>query len=175
VERVLILTGFMGAGKSSVARRVAARLGWEAVDLDAVIEARAGRTIAEIFEKDGEEYFRNLETEALRDILGRDGVVLATGGGTLLRESNRQLLEGRWVVNLSASFDTLLARIRKSGAVRPLVRGGEGRLKMLFEARHPLYEAIERQVSTEGKTSYNVAEEVLAMFREPGPRIGSKG
>lgn len=163
----MILTGFMGAGKTSVARRVAERLGWEAVDLDDWIEASSGKKISEIFETCGEDRFRDLETEALATLAVRDKLVLATGGGTLLRQANRDLMAGLPVVNLSADFETLHQRICRTGHVRPLVRLGKERLRELFEARKPFYQGVGRQIDTKGKTPDQVAEEVLAL-----PEIG---
>ena len=161
MKRFLVLTGFMGSGKSSVAKRVAAKLGWQAVDTDKLIERNAGVTIAEIFETFGEPYFRKIETDTLRECLKRDRTVLSVGGGLLVSEENRRMLEGVPVVNLAASFDTIYERISHTGHVRPLVRQGRQRLYELYEARRPLYEAIELQVSTDGKASSEVAEEVL--------------
>lgn len=152
----------MGAGKTSVARQLAAQLGWEAIDLDDEIQARDGRTISTIFEMDGEDKFRELETDALRRVLKRQQVVVATGGGVLGRDENRRLLHGRNVINLRASFEQLMARLEGTGHVRPLVREGREKLKTLHEVRRPLYDAVARQIDTAGKTAREVAEEIIA-------------
>lgn len=151
----------MGAGKTTVARALAKRLSWQAVDLDDEIEAREGRKIASIFEKDGEKHFRDLETQALERVLGRQEVVVATGGGILGREENRQLMQGHMVINLSAPFEVLLERIRHTGSTRPLAKGGEARLKALFEERKPLYEAVETQVDTSQGKLQPVVEQII--------------
>lgn len=164
---IVVLTGFMGAGKTSVARKLAKRLGWEAIDLDDEIEAHAGRAISTIFETDGEEKFRELETLALRRVLKRQRVIVATGGGVLGREDNRRLLAGHQVVNLNAPFALLMARLEGSEEVRPLLRGGPGTLQALFEARSPFYAAVERQVDTAGKTPGQVAKEILRRHLDP--------
>lgn len=165
---MIVLTGFMGAGKSAVARRLARKLRWEALDLDREIEALAGKTIPEIFESEGEEGFRRRETRALREALGRSEVVVSTGGGLLGREENRSLLEGRLVVNLDAAFEELLERILRSPEARPLARTGEEGLRRLFDERQPLYRAVARQVDTRGKTADEVAREIEDRFLESG-------
>ena len=91
--RRLVLTGFMGAGKSTVGRLLAARLNWQFLDLDAHLEARTGATIPQLFERHGEAHFRRLESTALASALGRDHTVLALGGGTPEELTNRLLLE----------------------------------------------------------------------------------
>jgi shikimate kinase len=166
VEKVIVLTGFMGVGKSVVARRLAKRLHWEAVDLDRMIEALAGKTIPTIFETEGEEGFRRRETGALREALGRTGVVVSTGGGLLGREENRKALEGRLVVNLDGDIEELLPRILRNPGSRPLALAGEVGLKRLFDERLPLYRAVPRQVDTRGKSPDEVAREIEDRFLE---------
>ena len=109
----LILAGFMGAGKTTVGRLLAARLGWEFLDLDAYLEARAGQTVPEIFAAHGEPRFRQLESNALASALGRSKVILALGGGTPEILTNRLLLEqtpGTATIFLDAPFPTLYDR-----------------------------------------------------------------
>ncbi|HEX4150325.1 MAG TPA: shikimate kinase, partial [Pirellulales bacterium] len=91
----IALIGYRGTGKTAVARALADRLGWQWLDADAELEARAGRSIAEIFAADGEEAFRNLESGVLAELGQRSRTVLATGGGVVLRDTNRELL-ARW-------------------------------------------------------------------------------
>lgn len=164
MEKRLILTGFMGVGKSSVARRIAQRLSWNSLDLDELIASRQGRSIAGIFESEGEEAFRRMETEALGEALKRDRVVIATGGGILLREVNRELLRNEIVVNLGASFKELERRVKNSRTERPLAKGPAVEFRNRFEERKPLYDAIERQVDTEGKLPGEIAEEIITRF-----------
>jgi shikimate kinase len=121
----IVLIGFMGSGKSSVARSLARRRGVRFVDVDKRIEERAGTTIAEVFASQGEDAFRALETAALQDAL-RDGGVIATGGGIIKRPENCELLHeashsGALVVYLRARPETLAARIRRQPGVRPLI------------------------------------------------------
>ena len=107
----LVLIGYRGTGKTTVAQQLALALGWEWVDADVEVELRAGKSIAAIFADDGEQVFRDWEAQTLADSLRRERVVLAAGGGVVLREANRRLLAERArVVWLRASVETILAR-----------------------------------------------------------------
>lgn len=141
----LILVGPMGAGKSSIGRRLAARLGFGFVDLDEEIERRTGASITTIFDCEGEPGFRARERAALADWLARDGMVVATGGGAVLDEGNRALMRERgFVVHLQVSLPVQLQRLARDHS-RPLLGCGdrEGVLQRLAAVRDPLY----RQVS----------------------------
>ena len=163
----VILIGYRGTGKSAVARRLAERLGRQAIDADVEIESRAGRSIADIFSGDGEEHFRDLESGVLEDWASRDDTVLAAGGGAVLRETNRKLLRrmGK-VVWLCASPQTILRRVAEdpdSKRRRPnLTTGGEQEVLELLAARTPIYrECADLVVDTEDKTPDQVAEEIV--------------
>ena len=138
-ERVY-LTGFMGAGKSAVGRRLAAELAWEFVDLDECVERAAGMTVAELFAERGEERFRELERAALEETLGRARLVVATGGGTLAQPGAVELLRGRGlIVWLKPPFAELAARVEASGsAARPLYLDRRQALR-LYRQRLPYY------------------------------------
>lgn len=121
-RRNLILIGFMGTGKSSVGKKVAASLGFRFVDTDEIIVRMAGKSIPEIFEAEGESRFRELETEALRACVDADDLVIATGGGIVTREENRKLLRGAGhVVWLKADPKTIFDRVSRNEE-RPLVQ-----------------------------------------------------
>lgn len=155
----------MGSGKSSVGRRVAAHLGFKFVDADAVLEERAGREIAEIFASEGEEKFRDLESEVLASLKSLTGCVISTGGGVILREKNRVLLrELGFVVWLTASEDALFARVSRTNK-RPLLQTSDPRATVatLFAARRPLYaEAAQFTVDTTTFSHTQATQAVLA-------------
>ncbi len=135
-----ILIGLMGSGKSSIGRRLAKALDLPLLDLDELIVERAGRSIPEIFADVGEQGFRDLETEVLKDTVGRPAV-LATGGGIVMREENRRLLrEHPPVIWLKAAPEFLARRI-EGDTNRPLIAGTDtlNRLRELARIRDPLY------------------------------------
>lgn len=164
-DQHLVLVGMMGAGKSTVGRIVAERLGRRLIDSDEAIEERTGRTVREIFATDGEDVFRDLETEALRDALAAsDPAVVAAAGGVVLREENRRLLRssGARVVWLSADPAILVERVR-SGMHRPLLDDDPaGVLQRMWDEREPLYrEVADAIVTVEGRSVGEVVEAVL--------------
>ena len=139
--RRLVLTGFMGAGKSTIGRLLAARLHWDFLDLDAHLEARTGATIPELFARHGEAHFRRLESSALASALGRDRTVLALGGGTPEELTNRLLLEqtpATFTIFLDAPFPTLYDRCMLQDVARPVL-ADPAAAQLRFERRHPLY------------------------------------
>jgi len=165
VDRI-VLTGFMGSGKTSVGRVLAERLGWRFLDLDAEIERRDGRTVPEIFSASGEAHFRKQETAALAGILGQRRVVVALGGGAPEELGNRLLMEQTprtAVVYLAAPLETLLDRCerddaRTGSAGRPLLAQAEQR----FAARRHLYERIAgHQVETSARSVEEAADAIL--------------
>ncbi|MDO8616339.1 MAG: 3-dehydroquinate synthase [Dehalococcoidia bacterium] len=167
----IILTGFSGTGKSAVAPILAARLGWEAVDTDALVERRAGKPILDIFRDDGEQAFRDLEAEAVREVCARERIVLATGGGAVLRPENRRTMaEGGFVVCLEALPETILARLQaRSGEDpldRPLLATADPlpRIRELKEGRQHLYALCDWAVQTDALTAEEIAVEVLRAY-----------
>ena len=166
MDDVLILTGFMGVGKSATGRTLAALVGWDFLDLDLEVEAAAGRSIPELFSEHGEDHFRALESEALGRALERRRTVIATGGGILLREANRRLLEGRRVLYLHASPTEILRRLRGSSTRRPLLDSAdpEERVRSLYAEREELYASVGQRVDTEGRTTEEVARDIARLF-----------
>lgn len=168
----IALIGLSGSGKSEAAPRVAARLGLEALDLDARVERAAGSTVAVLVAARGEKAFRALETAALREALhgpeSERGGVIALGAGALGSAENRTLLTGRaFVVWLRVTPETAARRLGAAGArARPLVREDPERLlRDLLEARTGAYRAAaDAEVDTEGRTSSEVAEAVVAAW-----------
>jgi len=144
--RRLVLTGFMGAGKSTIGRILALRLGWTFLDLDAHLEQRAGATIAQLFERHGEAHFRRLESTALVSALGRSNTVLALGGGTPEGLRNQLLLEqtpATFTIFLDAPFPLLFDRCMLQNIARPVLEDPEA-AQLRFATRHPLYLRIAR-------------------------------
>ena len=171
-----ILIGLMGCGKSSIGRRLAKRLEIPLIDLDDYIVAKADKTIPEIFAEQGEEAFRDMESEALREVLGRPAVV-ATGGGVVMREENRALLkEHPPVIWLKAPPEFLAGRI-DGDSNRPLIAEGETlkKLQQLAEVRYPLYEACADYIVPRGDMKKRkVLKSVLGFLKGWKPGKGSE-
>ena len=159
----IFLTGFMGAGKSTVGRELARRLGCPFIDLDRLIEETAGTTIAEIFSTHGENYFRQLETNTLTGLPSAEACVYATGGGIFMSEDNRRFMRstGR-VVYLRAEWQTLKSRLAGSRD-RPLLSAEDdwSSVKNLYTMRTPAYADADLVVSTDDKSVEQVAAEIF--------------
>ena len=139
------LVGFMGAGKSSVARALARRLDWQVEDIDMLIERRERRDIPTIFRQDGEPYFRAREREVLVGLMGLRGMVVATGGGTFADPASRELmLRDGGVVWLDAPFSAIVSRIPLDGR-RPLA-SDRLELERLYNQRLPAYRQAHKRV-----------------------------
>lgn len=165
----IVLTGPMGSGKSSVGRLLATRAGYAYVDLDDLIVKAVGKSINQIFADDGEAFFRQLEHEQLAALAGNDRIVLATGGGAVLREENRQLMRQiGTVVNLTASVEELSARLAMADD-RPLLKGEEPRevrIARLMAEREQCYADSDIRIDTAGKSVEDVAAELLKRLSE---------
>lgn len=163
-REIISLIGFMGTGKTTIGKHLAKALGYEFVDVDRYIEEREGRTIREIFADQGEETFRQLETQALNEILAKDHLVISTGGGIVLRRENRDLLlKHSFVVSLKASPRNLYFRLKES-TTRPLLQGPhpERTIRHLMHKRYPYYNQNHISVDTD---RYNV-EQCVALIVE---------
>ena len=168
--RVVCLTGFMGSGKSTVGRLLAAQLAWHFVDLDSEIERHTGLPISQIFEQKGEPVFRDTEHDCLTRVLGwaseRDArVVLALGGGTFAQPRNAALLHnvdapGVAVIWLDCAIESLLQRCVLMGD-RPLFRD-EASFRRLYEERLPYYRLADYRIESGGE-SIRVVEQILAL------------
>lgn len=168
--RNIILTGFMGTGKSTVGRLLAQRLGWQFLDTDDLIEQYARKTISRIFADDGEPAFRALESRVAREVAQLDHHVIATGGGIVLAEPNLRALESAGaVVLLEARPETIFQRVRHE-THRPLLAKPDPRreIDVLLEARRDAYDRIQHHISTEDKTPEQVADDLIQQF-SPSP------
>lgn len=162
-EQNIVVTGFMGTGKTTVGQYLAVRLERPFVDTDAEIERRAGRSIAAIFAQDGEAAFRRIEARLCRFYAGQRGLVIATGGGMLVDPGNREvMLASGFVVCLDASPDTIRARLAGE-TNRPLFNGD---WEALLALRQPAYAEMPYHVNTDGQPPEAVAEEVLALWKQ---------
>ena len=140
-QRSLVLVGLMGAGKSTVGRRLATQLGMPFCDADTEIERAAGQTISEIFEQHGEEFFRSGERRVIARLLSGSRIVLATGGGAFMNEETRALISERAIsVWLKADFDLLMKRVLRRDH-RPLLQQGDPyeTMRGLMDLRYPVY------------------------------------
>jgi shikimate kinase len=163
---VCVLVGVMGAGKSTVGALLAGRLGLGFHDVDAAIEAAAGKPISEIFIDEGEDHFRTLERQAVADALAtRDGVV-ALGGGAVLAGETRDRLAGHTVIYLSVELADAMKRVGL-GQGRPLLAlNPRATLKHLLDQRRPLYEKVATHVvRTDGRTPEEITDEIIALLR----------
>jgi shikimate kinase / 3-dehydroquinate synthase len=148
----IILTGFMGTGKTTIGQALAVRLGWTFLDTDLEIERRAGISIPEIFSRHGEKHFRNLERQLCRELISRQGTVIATGGGMPLDPENRKLLSAAGIVLcLRRSTEEILARIGNNGG-RPMLEGKNPaeRVDSLLREREASYSSFAYQVNATG-------------------------
>jgi shikimate kinase len=164
----LVLIGYRGTGKSSVARLIAEKLGWPWFDADLEIESRAGKSIARIFDEDGEGAFRDLESQVVGQLATRPRCVLALGGGAVMRPTNRDGLAGQsTVVWLKARPETLWQRMEQDATTkhrRPnlTLEGGITEITATLGAREPIYrQCADLEVDTEGRTPAEVAAAIV--------------
>jgi shikimate kinase len=171
----LFLIGYRATGKTTVARHLAAGLGWSWLDLDKTLETAQGRTILDIFAQDGEAAFRIMEAEALEDVCRLTNHVIATGGGVILREANRRRLrEAGQVIWLTADPATLWERLQvdaTAGRTRPaLTTGGAAEVEQVLQLREPLYRSCAHlMVDTAQRTPQEVSAEILARINSLRP------
>ncbi len=167
----IFLIGFMGTGKSTVARHMKRQCGMEIVEMDETIEERERMNISEIFQKYGEPYFRDLETELLKEIQERDNVVVSCGGGVVLREENIKIMkENGCIVLLTASPETILRRV-KYDEKRPLLKGKKNvqAIGELMDARRERYEiAADMKICVDHTDSRKVCAEILRRIERGG-------
>lgn len=170
-RRNIVLTGFMGTGKTSVGHALAKMLNRKLVDMDTWIQARQGQTIAEIFAERGEADFRELESELARELAASENLVIATGGGALVSAENRAVFANAQVICLDAGVDEIVKRL--NGAEdRPLLKTSleemltqadakRARIQTLLDARREAYAAIPFHVQTDRRTPDEIAREIM--------------
>lgn len=167
----IVLTGFMGAGKTSIGKALSRKLKLPFLDTDRLIVEKEGMSINQIFRQKGEERFRILETQTLQELCRReDSFVLSTGGGLPLREENRPLLRQiGCVIYLKTGVETLEKRL-EGDTTRPLLQHTEGtlrdRIEQILQEREPKYmDAADRVILNDGKSFYAVVKEIAAVFQ----------
>lgn len=165
----IILIGPMGSGKSTIGQLIANQLKREFFDSDHYIEAKTGVDIARIFDVEGEEGFRRRETQALAELCQLDSIVLATGGGSVMREENRELLKhGGYIVFLNTSPYQQYERLKRDRK-RPLLQTENPRQRLidLFEVRKPLYLALANlNLRTDGKNARRLSHEIIKNIKK---------
>jgi len=162
----IVLIGFMGTGKTTVGKRLAAKLGLTFTDMDDCIVERAGKSIPAIFADDGEPAFRTLERQVVVDLSARRGLVIATGGGVVLNPDNtRDLGASGLLVALTASPEIILERLRHDTG-RPLLSSGDKgeKIRTLLAARQHLYNAIPEKIDTDPLTSEAVVQRIMDLY-----------
>ena len=165
-----ILIGYRATGKSTVAQLVAQRLSQPAYDSDVEVERSAGKTIAQLFEDEGEPHFRDLEVATIQQLASMDSTVIALGGGAVMRQENRDAIAKATVFWLKALPETIHQRSKvdtKTAAQRPNLTafGGLAEITGLLEIREPVYAACATfVVDTENKTAEQVADEIVCLL-----------
>ena len=164
IEKTIVLVGLMGAGKTSIGRRLAKELNIEFRDSDQEIEKKVGCSVAEIFEGFGESYFRQVERETIQDLLRNSPThVLATGGGAFMDAQTRELIKEEGLsVWLRAALDVLIDRVSRNDN-RPLLNRGNPReiLEKLIEVRYPIYAEADLVVDSDSGPHFKVVEKII--------------
>ena len=164
----IVITGFMGTGKTETGLKLSQKLNCPFIDIDLMVEKMEKTKIADIFREKGEDYFRRLETAAIKTALQKEGQVISTGGGALLKEENRTLLQkaGAFIC-LSASPEEIFRRV---GSVhgRPLLEGDAPlhKIRTILAERQKIYEQVPYHVKTDGKSPEEVADEIVDMLKK---------
>lgn len=168
LTRPVFFVGFMGAGKTSVSRRLARLCGVSSIDMDSYIERREGMRIRDMFAEKGEDFFRDLETQVLREMTQSDPALVSCGGGVILREENRELLRtGGFVVFLKVEADEAKSRI-SDPSTRPLLGDAQAARKTNAE-RLPLYEEVaDLTIDTSGKGVTALAYKIQSLLERKG-------
>ena len=171
--RRIVLTGFMGSGKTTVGPIVAQRLGWRFVDVDDVLELDAGCTIAEFFARHGETAFRAREHQTIARLASEDNLVLALGGGAIERAETRNLMlctQGTLLVHLEVELATTLSRCSGTEGTRPIL-ADRANLELRYRSRLPLYRTAHVSIAVDALTPDEVADAILKVAAMAGPSV----
>jgi shikimate kinase len=164
-KRNIILIGFMGTGKTVTGRVLAERTGMELVDMDSIIEERAGKPISDIFAQDGEPAFRRMERDLAHVLSQREGLIISTGGGVVLNPDNlTDFRKSGLVVCLTASPETIFQRL-ENDTTRPLLSGDKKeQIGGILKNRRPLYDSIEHQIDGDRLNPAGRADAILRLY-----------
>lgn len=167
MSKNLVLTGFMGVGKSSVGKIIAASLGFDFADTDEIITERENMPISKIFEEKGENYFRNLESKIIKEVSKRENTVIATGGGVPLRPDNIAFLrENGVIILLECDVKVIMKRVSKQGERPLLVSKTEEEVFMLLKKRAPFYENCDFSVDVSTLTPIEAAKAAIVAYEK---------
>ncbi|MBN2831240.1 MAG: shikimate kinase [Candidatus Omnitrophica bacterium] len=164
----IYLVGFMGTGKTAVGRELAKKKKWRFVDLDELIELREGRSIADIFSKKGEAYFRRLEKKVLKEVSGENRFVVSCGGGIVTNEGNIKIMrESGLIICLKATPAAILKRT-KGSACRPLlnVKNPKERISFLLKLRSPYYAKAHKSINTSNLSIPEVVKSIIKLTKK---------
>lgn len=170
----VVFTGYMGSGKTAVGNFIAEKYGKKFIDTDALVEEKLGMTIAEIFERFGEEYFRTAETAAIKTAANAENAVISTGGGAVLRRENIEILRKNGIViNLEPEEAVIAQRLSGTDSSRPLINGSSGEeILARFRKRQPYYDNCDIKVKvTAEKGIAETAEEIMGLLAERNGKI----
>ena len=166
----IVLTGFMGAGKTAVGKELAGLLDMRLIDLDSEIEKAEHMTINEIFKQFGEKKFREIETEMIKKVANNENIIISTGGGAVMKQENMDLLKKTGIIiYLMATPETILQRTGKNSD-RPLLQVANplAKINELLNLRKPFYEKADIMIDTENKTPLRIAKEIVEKIRKSG-------
>ena len=155
----------MGAGKTTVGMELAKKLNYKLIDTDHSIENDQSREIKDIFSQDCESFFRNLETLKLKELTNVENAVISTGGGIILKDENRSILNNLFTIYLKADFENIFNRIKQDTS-RPLLLTDDpyNTAKDIFKSRQSVYESFKIHVRTDNKTPHQVVEEIINLY-----------
>jgi shikimate kinase len=165
----IVITGFMGSGKSIVAEKLARKLGMEFIDMDQIIE-KQGMSISDIFARYGEKYFREQENKLVKELSQKENMVIATGGGTLLSADNAKMLSEKGeIICLYADSKVLCNRLKRKDN-RPLLKGGNllDRINQLVEERKKIYDNIKLKIDTSDLNVQEVVDKIVDILKNEG-------
>jgi len=170
MRKNIIITGFMGTGKSVVAKELARKLKMEFIDMDRIIEERQGTSIADIFTRYGEKYFREQENKLVKELSQKENMVIATGGGTLLSSDNARMLgQAGKIVCLYIDSQTIYNRVKRKND-RPLLKGENvlSEINRLLKERKKIYDNINGKIDTTNLNIQEVTDKIIALLKSEG-------